>query len=443
MTLKGISSGIWSVVILAGCLTVSCGKPGPGGLFKKRSPHQTYAQRLKDAGFERTAMGKAWLVIADSSLRKPASIAVPYKETGYFPSDRVEAAAFRFEAKEGEKLTVRLSKKPAEGFEIYLDLFNEASGDEPGLVGFADTSSSDFTYNVDDTGFYLLRLQPELLRGGEYTMTITNGPSLAYPIKATGSKHIKSFWGDGRDAGMRKHEGIDLFAPFHTPVVAAAEGVVSRVNENRLGGKVVWLRPAGTNYSLYYAHLDSQLVSDGQRVSVGDTLGLMGNTGNARSTPPHLHFGIYTFGGAVDPLPFVKPEIKKPDNVQAPLDNLNMTVRSENRNSRLFSSPDRGSESINLTFQTVMLVNAASGNMYKTTLPDGRSGYISSDAVRPAVKPLRQYPLAKDRPLLEQPLDSAARKRTLTPGNEVNILGQFGDYYFVSDQEGLKGWVKK
>ena len=48
------------------------------------------------------------------------------------------------------------------------------------------------------------------------------------------------------------------------------------------------------------------MVSGGNRVRVGDTLGFVGNTGNAKTTPPHLHFGIYTRGGAIDPLPFVK-----------------------------------------------------------------------------------------------------------------------------------------
>ena len=443
MSLKGVSLRTCSVILLLCGLIISCGKPGPGGLFKKRSPHQIYAQRLKDSGFDRTVMGSAWLKIADSSLSKPTSISVPYKETGYFASEKVQAAAFRFEAKQGEKLTVSLDRRPADNFKIYLDLFDVASGDEPSLVGFADTSSSTFTYDVDDTGFYLLRLQPELLSGGEYTMTITNGPSMAYPIKAPGSNHIKSFWGDGRDAGSRMHEGIDLFAPFHTPVIAAAEGVISRVNENRLGGKVVWLRPSGKDYRLYYAHLDTQLVRDGQRVSLGDTLGLMGNTGNARTTPPHLHFGIYTFGGAVDPLPFVKPVTRKPDDVRSPLERLNATVRLENRNSQLYSSPDRTSVLLNLPLQTIMLVNAASGNMYKATLPDGLTGYVSSDAVRPAVKALRQYRLSADRPLFDLPVSSAARKRVVSLGNSVDILGHFGEYYFVSDNEGVKGWIRK
>ncbi len=72
-----------------------------------------------------------------------------------------------------------------------------------------------------------------------------------------------------------------------------------------MGGKQVWLRDGIFGQSLYYAHLDSILVSGGKRVKTGDTLGLVGNTGNAKTTSPHLHFGIYTTNGAIDPLPFV------------------------------------------------------------------------------------------------------------------------------------------
>ena len=81
------------------------------------------------------------------------------------------------------------------------------------------------------------------------------------------------------------------------------------------------MRPAGKDYTLYYAHLDEQLATDGQSVRAGDTIGLIGNTGNARSTPPHLHFGIYTFGEAIDPLPFVNPNIKEPPAITASLNN--------------------------------------------------------------------------------------------------------------------------
>ena len=87
--------------------------------------------------------------------------------------------------------------------------------------------------------------------------------------------------------------------------MAAADGRITRVREGGLGGKTVWLRLDGAPVSLYYAHLDEQLTAPDARVRTGDTIGTVGNTGNARTTPPHLHFGIYGRGGAVDPFPFL------------------------------------------------------------------------------------------------------------------------------------------
>ena len=78
---------------------------------------------------------------------------------------------------------------------------------------------------------------------------------------------------------------------------------------NRLGGNVVWIFDPSRGQSHYYAHLEKQAVSTGERVKAGDVVGYVGNTGNARTTPPHLHFGIYSRGeGPVDPLPFVAGE---------------------------------------------------------------------------------------------------------------------------------------
>lgn len=58
-------------------------------------------------------------------------------------------------------------------------------------------------------------------------------------------------------------------------------------------------------------HLDKQLVQEGQLVKKGDVVGTVGNTGNARTTPAHLHFGVYTSSGPIDPYPFIDKTVKK------------------------------------------------------------------------------------------------------------------------------------
>jgi murein DD-endopeptidase MepM/ murein hydrolase activator NlpD len=106
------------------------------------------------------------------------------------------------------------------------------------------------------------------------------------------------------------HHGIDIFAPMGTPLLAVADGTVFSVGWNNLGGNRLWLRDKDGN-EFYYAHLSafSPLALDGLRVKAGAVLGFVGNSGDAITTPPHLHFeahpgALLTFGydkSAVDP----------------------------------------------------------------------------------------------------------------------------------------------
>lgn len=135
---------------------------------------------------------------------------------------------------------------------------------------------------------------------------------LIFPI--SGKASIGSYWGDARDAGARKHEGIDIFASRGTPVVAVTDGYVIEVADDGIGGKSVTIQSDDYSWRSYYAHLDAQKVSKGQLVKKGQLIGTVGNTGNAKTTSPHLHFGIYEYSGAIDPLPYVKtsPKIAAP-----------------------------------------------------------------------------------------------------------------------------------
>ena len=137
--------------------------------------------------------------------------------------------------------------------------------------------------------------------------------SLAFPVAGKRS-NIGSFWGADRDGGRRRHQGIDIFAKKGTPVVAISDGVISSKGNTPRGGKVLWLQSSKHPWTAYYAHLDKQFVKEGQYVRKGQVLGTVGKTGNARTTPAHLHFGMYTNRGAINPLPYVKysPKIVSP-----------------------------------------------------------------------------------------------------------------------------------
>jgi hypothetical protein len=299
------------------------------------------------------------------------------------------------------------------------------------------------TYTIKKDGNYVLRVQPELLKGGEYTLSVTNGPSLAFPIAFNVKSSIGSFWGQGRDNGTRKHEGIDIFAPRRAPLVAAANGVVTRVEEYGLGGKIIFLNPDQEDYSLYYAHLDEQLVQRGQRVKTGDTIGLVGNTGNAQHTASHLHFGIYTNSGAVDPLPFVNRVIKVPEKITAPLVNIDKWVRN-NKATTLYLEPSTNfKDGFAIEANTLLRVEAATAGWYKASLPDGSEGYIASGNVSAATSTIKKINIKNAQPLLDEPNALAARKTTLLVGETVNIVAAYRDFYFVYKENKEEGWLNK
>jgi murein DD-endopeptidase MepM/ murein hydrolase activator NlpD len=105
----------------------------------------------------------------------------------------------------------------------------------------------------------------------------------------------------------RLHKGTDIAGSniYGTPIIAAADGVVSLVDFNDGGyGYYVMVNhgnSGGNNYTTLYAHMASwPSVSNGQSVSAGDVLGYVGSTG--RSTGPHLHFEIRVNGNAQNPM---------------------------------------------------------------------------------------------------------------------------------------------
>ncbi|HCN17730.1 MULTISPECIES: M23 family metallopeptidase [Psychrobacter] len=120
-------------------------------------------------------------------------------------------------------------------------------------------------------------------------------------------QNLTDTWGAARSQG-RSHEGIDIFAPRHTPIQSTTQGIVSKVGENNLGGRVVVVvGPGGAGH--YYAHLEDYAdIAPNDWVNQGDVIGYVGDSGNAKGTPPHVHYGIYINGSAVNPYPLLQKE---------------------------------------------------------------------------------------------------------------------------------------
>lgn len=138
---------------------------------------------------------------------------------------------------------------------------------------------------------------------------------LAMPVAGVSKNNVNDSWHAPRSGGERQHEGQDIFASRGTPVLSATNGYVVSVAENKLGGRTVSVVGAGGRI-YYYAHLDQYAdnLGVGNRVTPETVLGFVGTTGNAAGTSPHLHFGVYSSSGAINPLPLLadRPQQKSP-----------------------------------------------------------------------------------------------------------------------------------
>jgi murein DD-endopeptidase MepM/ murein hydrolase activator NlpD len=135
-------------------------------------------------------------------------------------------------------------------------------------------------------------------------------PVPGHPLRLRNDSLGKGHFGATRGAdSRRRHAGIDIAAPLQTPILAPKSGRVAFAGSNKGYGEYVQiLHPDGMETR--YAHLAGIFVKPGQWVSRGETIGLVGKTGNAeaRGIRPHLHFEIRKNDRALDPRPFIEEE---------------------------------------------------------------------------------------------------------------------------------------
>jgi murein DD-endopeptidase MepM/ murein hydrolase activator NlpD len=157
-----------------------------------------------------------------------------------------------------------------------------------------------------------------LKRLGLPTRTVANAPARSATRVPGATPYLKLFpvageytyfddYGAPRGSGV--HQGIDIMADRNTPLVAVDEGVIAKMAsvETGLGGIYVWLRRAdGVQY--YYAHMESiaEGLEVGSRITVGQVLGGVGNSGDARHGGTHLHFEIRNEWTPINPYPHLQ-----------------------------------------------------------------------------------------------------------------------------------------
>lgn len=382
---------------------------------------------------------RAWLVAGSRAVAAAPEVALPYREIVYFDPMQPTAGAWRLTLQRGQALHVEVTGPAHEEMGLFVDLLRWERGEWRSVAALQDGSALDF--RVGDRGTYMLRVQPELLTGGRWTVTITAGSQMTFPVEGGGNGAIRGHFGDPRDGGRRRHEGVDIFAPRGTRVLAAADGWVIRVAKNDLGGKVVWMETLD-GLRLYYAHLSRRKVREGKKLRAGEVVGRVGSSGNAGRKSPHLHFGIYD-DEAIDPFPFIQPA-KRAAKVTADLALLGGWARVNADRITLHAgpkigSPLRGQAARHEAFR----VDGASADWYRVRTADGPA-YVAARLLESIEIPIRRLQLTSPVALFLEPAPAAVIVAEVEANASVEVLAEEEEYLLVRRATGERpAWIAK
>jgi murein DD-endopeptidase MepM/ murein hydrolase activator NlpD/SH3-like domain-containing protein len=411
--------------------------------YRPIDAHDAYLFSLQEAGLSDTALGQDWKSAAEEALLLPLDVTLPHEEIFYVDPSEAMAVAYRFDVKRGQRIEVDVFFTGQKACRLFIDAFR-VRGESQGEwlhVASANESEKRLEYEPRADAPYVIRLQPELLRGGQYRVTLRKVAALEFPVEGKDSHAFGGGFGAPRDGGRREHHGVDIFARRHTPVLAPSDAYVQRVRKTDIGGLNIWLYDSKRQINLYFAHLQTQDVQENMQVKAGQQIGTVGNTGNARTTPPHLHFGIYA-RGAVDPAPFITEVPDKPQSVSVDIGQLGHWVRTKTQNVSLIQSPDRRSPVIlTLDWHIPMKVVAAAKEMYRVCLPDGTSGYIHEQSVEAADSHIGSQEIFIAQTVNEAPSEEAAAKELIEAGGTLFVLGIYEGYWYIKTEHGQTGWM--
>ena len=405
---------------------------------------QQLLRELTDDSTYPLSLIEDWEWQAQRSLNEPLPLLLPYAEGWLALPDRSQAVTFTVLAQEGRVLEVNTQRDATAQGGLVIEVFDQEGGDYTQPVASIGPTDDQLRWPVLNSGTYRIRVQSTPGTAGAFALALDERFALDFPVDTDAEEPVRSFFGMPRDGGRREHHGIDIFAPRNTPVLAAADGYVSRVGTSPRGGLHIWQRASDESGkalgTLYYAHLEDTFVTAGTWVDRGTPIGTVGNSGNAISTPPHLHFGLYQrFKGPLDPLPLTGP-------VQRP-----SVLMSSGHRWPVWVSINR--ESVNVragpgTEFTVMAtvgrgelvqVEAATAGWLRVRTGNGETGFLSAALV--GALQGQTLMVVEESKVQASPENSSATLVTLQGQENISLLGRFGPARYVETDTGLRGWI--
>lgn len=180
------------------------------------SPHSMYERKLSFSDYSEAEI-EEWKNAEKQAISDSLFVNLPTQIKLVGDAKDFTAWAYQMALKEGQKLVIDILDGAKD--ELFADvLFEESKGNFQHFESIKENSTEVF---ILESGNYLLRLQSPINQSISSNISINTKPAYAvFPVEGKGNKAIQSFWGAPRDGGRRKHEGIDIFAPKGTPLLA-------------------------------------------------------------------------------------------------------------------------------------------------------------------------------------------------------------------------------
>ena len=141
-------------------------------------------------------------------MTNAAPVPLPFEEEGFITPEDPGAMAYRVSVPRGQRLTATVELESDDGTRVFVDLFRVPAddADPPRPILSTDSVPGAFVHEPWRGGDFILRLQPELLRGGQYRVRLELEAQLAFPVEGHDMRAAQSLWGAPRDGGRRIHQ---------------------------------------------------------------------------------------------------------------------------------------------------------------------------------------------------------------------------------------------